>query len=239
MLKGPLHIATEAGAARPENGVVFLILGFAALLAWEVDWECLLPPVILVSTTLASTVIMGVRGTEGNHLLDLYVAAMIMFGAWLKRQSPRGMTFGICLLAAATLFTLPEQLSTLRNSAPHGLSDRRDPERILQFLGDSHKPILAENPLLCIRAGQIPFVLDSYNLRVIDERDPAFAEPLWKKMRDQSFSAVVLSFDPQSVEGQSWYRSVHFGPGFVDALDGSYYLAARISDQFVFLPRRP
>jgi hypothetical protein len=238
MLRGPLRIAIEAAGARPQNGVAFLVLGFAALLAWKADWTGLIPPIFLVSTSLVSAVIMGTPGSDGNHLLDLYVASIIMFVAWLKNQPQSRMSFGICLLAATTIFVLPEQLDTLRYKTVTELSNPRDPQQILRFVGDLHKPILAENPLLCIQAGQIPYILDSNNFRVINERDPSFAEPMWKRMRGQSFSAVVLILDPQSDTGQFWYKSVHFGPGFIDELYGSYYLAARISGQFVFLPRR-
>ena len=238
MLKGPLRIATEAASDQPQNGVVLLVLGFAALIAWQDDRESLILPAFLVSTTLVSAVIMGTPGADSNHLLDLYVASIIIFAAWLNGQSQRSMTFGICLLAVVTIFTLPEQFNILRSNTINRSSDRRDPQRILQFVGDSHKPILAENPIICIRAGQTPYILDSFNFRIINERDPSFAEPLWQKMRDQSFSAIVLISDPHSDQGQLWYRSVHFGPGFVDELYGSYYLAARISDQVVFLPRQ-
>jgi hypothetical protein len=238
ILKGPLHAAIEAAGAPPRNGVTFMVLGFAALLGWHADLEGRIPPIFLVSTALVSAVIMGTPGAEGNHLLDLYVASIIMFSAWLKGQSERGITIGICLLAAATVFTLPEQLETLRYSAANGLSNRRDPQQVLQLVGNLQKPVLAENPLLCIRAGQIPYVLDSYLFRVMNARDPSFAEPLWRKMQGQAFSAVVLISDPQSPDGQSWYRSVHFGPRFVDELYHNYYLAARISNQVVFLPRK-
>jgi hypothetical protein len=238
MLKGPLRIAILAAGTRPQNGAAFIVLGFAVLLAWEADLEGLIPPVFLVSTTLVSAVIMGTPGADENHLLDLYVASIIMFSSWLKGKSQRHMTFGVCLLAVATLFTLPEQLDTLWYRTATGLANPRDPQRILQFVGDPHKPILAENPILCIRVGQTPYVLDSNNFRIINERNPAFAEPLWKRLRGQSFDAVVLISDPQSDAGQFWYKSVHFGPGFIDELNASYYLAARISDQFVFLPRR-
>jgi hypothetical protein len=238
MLRGPMRMAMEAAGARPQNGVVFIILGFAALLAWKVDWANSIPPVFLVLTALVSAAIMGTPGADGNHLLDLYVASIILFVTWLKNQSRSWMSFGICILAAATLFVLPEQLDSLWYKTATELSNRRDSRQILRVVGDIHKPILAENPLVCIQAGQIPYLLDPNNFRVINERNPSFAEPLWKKIRGQSFSAVVLILDPQSDTGHFWYKSVHFGPGFTDELYGSYYLAARICDQFVFLPRK-
>jgi hypothetical protein len=230
--------ALEAAGARPQNGAAFLVLGLAAFLAWKADRAGLIPPLFLVSTALVSAVIMGTPGADGNHLLDLYVASIIMFVAWLKNQPLPRINFGICLLAAATIFVLPEQLDTLRHTAAMDLSNPRDPQQILRFVGDFHKPILAENPLLSIYAGQSPYILDSNNFRIINERDPSFAAPLWKRMRDQSFSAVVLISDPHADGAQYWYGSVHFGPGFTDELYASYYLAARVCDQFVFLPRK-
>jgi hypothetical protein len=147
------------------------------------------------------------------------------------------MNFGICLIAVATLFTLPEQLVTLRHDVINGESNRQDSERVLQLVENLQKPVLADNPLLCIRAGQVPYVLDPFFFSVINARDSSFAEPLWQKMRAQAFGAVVLDTDPQSAFGQSWYGSIDFGPRFLDELYRSYYLANRIGDQVIFLPK--
>jgi hypothetical protein len=235
-LKGPLNTVIAAASDSPRNGVAFMILGFAALLGWRADLGPI-PPLLLASTTLVTAVIMGTPGADGNHLLDLYVASIIVFATWLSKQSERGMNFGICLIAVATLFTLPEQLVTLRHDVINGESNRQDSERVLQLVENLQKPVLADNPLLCIRAGQVPYVLDPFFFSVINARDSSFAEPLWQKMRAQAFGAVVLDTDPQSAFGQSWYGSIDFGPRFLDELYRSYYLANRIGDQVIFLPK--
>ena len=237
MLKGPLHIATEAAGAQPQNGVAFLVLGFAAFLAWRTDRARLVPPVFLASTALASAVILGTPGAQGNHLLDLYVAAIVIAVVWINHQPRRQMSFGICLLAAATIFVLPEQVATVRQMTAAAWSNGRNPHEITRLVQDPRKPVLAENQLLNLHAGQVPYVLDCFYFRILSERDTSFAEPLWRRLGDQSFAAVVLIGDPRTPQGQYWYQSIAFGPPFLDVLNRSYYLADSTGDQFVFLPR--
>lgn len=236
ILSGPLNIAVAAANDMPRNGVVFLILGFACLLSWN-NRVSPIPRAAMISTAIVSAMIMGSPGADGNHLLDLYVISIIVLCIWIDAQSKHVFEFGICLLTAAAIFTLPEQLITIRHDVAAGRSDRHDSERVLQLVKNLHKPVLADNALLCIRAGQVPYVLDPFFFSVLNARNPSFAEPLWLKLRTQAFGSVVLDTDPQSPFGKTWFSTVDFGPHFLEELNRTYYLADQTSTEYIFLPR--
>ena len=86
-------------------------------------------------------------------------------------------------------------------------------------------------------AGQEPYVLDPWMLRLLRKRIPDFGEPLLEGLRHQDFGAVVLCMaDPKTDFGKWWYETGHFGPGFASALNQNYRLAATFDDQRVYLP---
>jgi hypothetical protein len=72
--------------------------------------------------------------------------------------------------------------------------------------------------------------------RVLSERDPSFARPLWDKLSRKEFSTVVLQLDPHSTEGEWWYGE-NFGSGFVQAVEANYDLAGVWAGNRVYLPR--
>jgi hypothetical protein len=110
-------------------------------------------------------------------------------------------------------------------------------ERVIALIGDTHKPILTENPVLPVLAGQRPYVIDPWMLRLLQTRQPSFGEPLLEGLHNQAFGAVVLFMrDARSEEGKEWYERNNFGPGFLQALNKSYRLASVVDGQFVYFP---
>ena len=110
-------------------------------------------------------------------------------------------------------------------------------ERAIALIGDTRKPILAENPILPVLAGQRAYVLDPWMLRMLRERIPDYGEPLLEGLRDRSFGAVVLSVaNAQTARARAWYTWSNFGPGFLPALNQNYRLAAVVEDQLIYLP---
>jgi hypothetical protein len=98
-------------------------------------------------------------------------------------------------------------------------------------------PLLAENPVVPIVAGERPYLLDSFMLRVVRRKEPEVTAQLWKEMRAHRFRAVVLDASP----GYQWYYDPvggDFGPGFVQEMEKSYELSGQTGSFWVFLPRK-
>ncbi len=229
---GPFHMLNIAG--REDSGL--LLFFFAALLILPASSVRSLPVLFFVATAAATAVIFGSPGANFNHLLDLQVAAVILFAAWVA-NSPRHKDFGIYGLAIATLLAAVPLTHKLK------VEDRMIPphrfERAIALIGNSGKPILSENPTVPVLAGQRPYVTDPFMLRVVWGHVPGFGEPLLEKLRTRAFGGVVLFMrDPTTAEGRAWYEEEHFGPGFLSALNANYRLASEMNGQFIYLPNK-
>ncbi len=95
---------------------------------------------------------------------------------------------------------------------------------------------MAENPLLPIFAGEHPYLLDSFMLRIIRTNNSDIESTFWRELREKKFSAVVLEKNPNTKEGKQWYNEKHFGEGFIEKLEENYYFRKNIDDQFIYLP---
>jgi hypothetical protein len=142
---------------------------------------------------------------------------------------------GICALAVVMFMAAVPLLRRFKNADrkfhPHRF------QKVLAAVGDTSKPILSENPVIPVLAGQQPYVLDPWMLRLLRKNDAYFGEPLLEGLRKQDFGAVVLCMaDPRTKFGQWLYETGQFGPGFASTLNQNYHLVATFDDQRVYLP---
>ncbi len=239
MMLGPLHMWLIA--SRADRGLLlfcFLALFALILELWSPPLKFLqnLPVVFLITTMAVMFVIFGSPGVVTNHLVDVQIASIIVFAAWLaKGASPWLKQFGVFAFALAIMLAAVPLLHKLmvwdRRFQPHRF------ERAIALIPDTHKPILAENPVLPVLAGQRAYVLDPWMLRMLRERIPDYGEPLLEGLRNRSFGAVVLSVaNAQTARARAWYKWSNFGPGFLPALNQNYRLAAVVEDQLIYLP---
>ena len=239
MMLGPLHVWLIA--SRADRGLLlFFSLALLALifelLSPSVKFLQDLPAVFFVTTMTVMVIIFGSPGVVTNHLVDVQIAAIVLFTTWLaQRVSTRLKQFGVYALALATALATVPLLHKLivwdRRFQPHRF------QRVIAQIEDTHKPILAENPVIPVLAGQPAYVLDPWMLRMLRERIPNFGEPLLEGLRHQAFGAVVLKLgDPLTARTQGWYIWSHFGPGFLLALTQNYRLASVVEDQMIYLP---
>ncbi len=239
MMLGPLHVWLIA--RRADRGLIlfFFLAVFALmfeLLRPSVKLLQSLPVVFFLTTMAVMFVIFGSPGVVTNHLVDVQIAAIVLFTTWLaKDASERLKQVGVCALALASVLAALPLLHKLmvwdRRFQPHRF------QRAIALIQDTHKPILAENPILPVLAGQRPYVLDPWMLRMLRERIPNFGEPLLEGLRHQAFGAVVLSVaNAQTARARAWYTWSNFGPGFLTALNQNYRLAGVVEDQIIYLP---
>jgi ribosomal protein S18 acetylase RimI-like enzyme len=76
-------------------------------------------------------------------------------------------------------------------------------------------------------------------IRLITERTPALAEPLWHDFQTQRFAAVVLETNPQAERARALYRSAILGERFLQEMDRNYEVAGNVGARTVYLPRKP
>lgn len=229
-------------AVTQDAGILsYLVLGCAALLATPGKAWGEIPPLLFLATAATTLGIFISPATNFNHFVDLQVASIVMLATWLARAERQNATFGVAALASATLIA---SMLAYYSFGQDQMPRRFLFTRALHVIGNTQAPILAEHPLLPILAGQHPYLLDPFLFRVLWEHDPSFGEPLWKKLEEKQFSAVVLQDDPSTARGQRWYTLFHFGPEFIRRLDQNYELASALGGQyiyggdFVYLPRR-
>lgn len=234
LVKAPLTFAKQA--RRVPETLAFVQLGFAALLV--LLWHRAIDGLALLFFTCVlcmTVVIFGSPGTDTNHLLDLHVASIVLVGSWIARRGLPRASFSVAALVVAALaggLSLASGLVDARSEQRRGLF-----ADTLARIPDKSRPILAQNPLLPVVAGQRAYLLDPFLIRLLSERDPALVEPLWRELRAQKFAAVVFERDPREERARGLYRSALLGERFLDEVDRNYEIAATIGPRTVFLPR--
>lgn len=235
-LAGPLNMATTAARLDPVV-LWFGALALIALLPVLLSGKLLrnLPALLFLMTLAVTAFLYGTPGVNDNHLIDLQAASLILIATQLSRATATQQKWQVAALALAVLLAA---IPTLRHFKNHDLRYHRHRfQTVLATIGDTSRPILAENPIVPLLAGQRPYVLDAWMLRVLRQRIPGFGDPLLEKVRNRSFGAVVLCMaDPKTSFGRWWYETQQFGPGFAEALRDNYGLVATLDDQKIYLP---
>jgi len=239
ILSGPERMKVMATHADP-GLIPFAVLGLSvlAVLVFSSKFLQNLPALFLIATMAITIMIFGSPGTAGNHLLDVQVASVILLAVGVaKAASPLQKQLGVCVLALLIVVAAIPRLQRLegwtRTYHPHQF------RRIIEIIGPTDQPILAENPVVPVLAGQYPYVLDPWMMQLLGTHASGFAEPLLERLRNQAFSAVVLAGgNPEQQGGLWWYDNMCFGPGFIPALLENYRFAQVLDDDRVYLPKK-
>lgn len=234
--RAPLVFARLAREV-PET-LAFIQLGIAAVFVsgWRAPSSPGLSPLFFAATLAVSLAIVTFEGTDTNHLIDINQASIVVVAAFVATRTPREAALGISALAVAALaasLSLGSGLVNRRTEQRHGTF-----AEALALIEARERPILAENPLVAIVAGQRPYLLDSYMFRMIDRGNPSFGEPLRRALQEQRFGAVVLERNPHDERGTDWYRSAFFGAGFIEELERHYERAGSVRMRVVYRPRQ-
>jgi len=236
LFTGVKHLVTWPAQGLPIE-FAFVILGLAGLFALPRSKIFSIPALFFVTTAAGTVVVLGGVGANINHLVDLQVAALIAFAAWLFDDATMGSNFGTAVLAFVAFFALSPILWNLRNDDSVGYFDiaySRGLRDTLQFLGKQDKPILAANPLLPILAGQQVYLLDPWMFTHIASKNPSFGKPMSDAIQRRQFAAIVLEDDLES-------RTLSTVLPYEQIREiGQYYqFAKRFPMACVYLPRQP
>jgi len=233
LMLGPLRLLQEL----VRNGSFTLLL--LGMLLFSLDtfsplklWRQF-PFALLASAVLVSCLIFGSPGTGYNHLLDLHVAAVLCICQQVQnKRIPRS---GLMFIAVAAMVSCGQTSSTLIETY-RGTNHRAAVEHVVARLPVRDRIILSDDPVVPIRAGQRPYVLDSWMLRHVASKREGFIEPLLSAIRSQRFGAVVLMEDPRTSSGKRWYET-HFGRAFTKELLIHYVASFSDGGYIVFLPK--
>jgi hypothetical protein len=221
---------------RDPGSVAFFVLACSSLFMLPAARLKELPALFFVFASGAVGIVLTSPGTIWNHLIDVQVAAICIFGTWLFRErDQRTLHFGLALLAMAALISVfPAALDLRHERALPRINKYDEAKSILQSVRD---PILAEDALIPIIASQQPYVIDPMTIAKLSQRNPAFAEPLQEMLDRQAFGAVVLQLDQHTADGDGWYKNWAFGPWFIPALNKNYELRFVSRGLFFYFPR--
>jgi len=212
-----------------------LALGTAAGLPGQERRDVL--PLAVLTTGFITLVMYGSPGVDRNHLIDFDFIAMVFLVASGARgriplsQAMTGLSLAVLIVVPTILRQPPPQRTTI--------------EKVIAETRSGSGPLLVENPWWAILAGERPFILDAFNLRIMADRDPKVARALYTRLDTRFFRAVILEMpidQPEFIWGDRWYGDVHFGKEFPEHLTANYdlvttYPGARGSSYFIWRPK--
>lgn len=157
---------------------------------------------------LVTLVIYGSPGTSLNHLLDLSALAVLLLvlalghgGRWAVWSGGACALLGVGIVAT----WLPGVPSIPAFHRHYGVPRADAPREFAQRAGPGVSPILAENPLIPILAGERPYVGDLFNLLLMMERDPEQRRAFIERLAQGKFGGIVISnwpdVFPRDVDG--------------------------------------
>jgi len=233
-LEAPYRIIGSALESDPVM-VIFLVpavaFGFSHFKKFPAD----ILPIYFVLVLAVTTVIFGSPGTLFNHLIDLNVAAILLL-AYAASRNSAVLEIGTGILAIGLIVGCVEVVAALRYDLGRP-SLRAEIHKVLEKIPTDERPILAENSFVVLQAGKSPYMLDPFMFRVATSKYPALGSDLWQKLSHQDFSAVVLERDPETADGNNWYKEVHFGQEFLQDLEANYSFSYSVGNRHVYLPK--
>lgn len=194
-------------------------------------------PLAVFTTGFITLAMFGSPGVDRNHLIDFDFIAMVFLVASGARgriplaQAMTGLSLAVVIMVPTILRQPPPQRATI--------------EKVIAQTRGGSGPLLAENPWWAILAGERPYMLDAFNLRIMADRDPQVARALYTRLDTRFFRAVILEMpidQPEFIWGERWYGDVHFGKEFAEHLTANYdlvttYPGARGSSYFIWRPK--
>lgn len=196
-----------------------------------------LPGIFLAASLGATVVVFGSPGVTWNHLADLVVASALLLGVAVGQAPPaQRRVLEPALLLLAVFAVLPGIATVRQERAAAGQGADQERRAVAAAMPPGPGAILSEDPLLPIVAGERPYLLDAFMVRLVAERDPQFAVHLTDRVRAGTFRAIVFLNDPRT--RKSWYETVHFGPEVMRIVDENYEPRGQVGRYFIYERRR-
>jgi hypothetical protein len=88
--------------------------------------------------------------------------------------------------------------------------------------------------MLPILADKNPYLMDSFMLRLMMQKDPRIKRITSDAITEKKYSAIIFDKDPQS--SSEWYSNSHFGREFVDMVLRNYRFSFKQDRYTVYVP---
>lgn len=179
--------------------------------------------------------IYGSPGTNYNQLIDLHVASILLCASMYYLAKNGKREFHVATVISALFIVSLWIMSYLTYTS--FLPLRKEYREIVETIGRPGVRLLSENPMIPILAGENPYIIDSFMLRLIRKGDPEVAKPLMQKLRDKQFDYILLySADPRDEKGRRRLENDIFGEGFLPELEARYRLWKVVGRQLIYAP---
>ena len=179
---------------------------------------------ILTDTAITWVIFTRPRTILTSHIVDAYVAAIVLVTAVISAQTGRLRSAGEAALILLTLWAGLQNVVIVRKLINDDVVGTRvDAHReLLVALNDCGGSIVSESPLIPVYAGQRPVVLDPFAFRVVAMNRPDIGGDLTARVRRREFRCVLLEQDPAIPGGHAWYENVNLTASVRDAVLESY-----------------
>jgi hypothetical protein len=244
VVRAPLRLAEELAVGDP-FGLVLALAGLAAAAALAAPrarggWaragapadapDPLLPALWLGAAWAGALAVLASPGTGVNHLVELEAASAALLGAAAARG--RAAVVARAGAGAAAAAGLVGALALWR--ADVGSSRLAELRAIARALPPG--PVLSEDPLVPLLAGERPYLLDPFAIR-LTAAAPELGAPLSAALRRGAFPAVVLFEDLDGPSAEAWYAAGNLGLPLARDIREGYRRAAAFGRYRLYLPR--
>ena len=173
-----------------------LLMFFAGLGAgwhiWKTGYKKV--PVLFFIWNIAATLIIFMSpGTIANHLLDLFVASLIVTIASMVHEQGLSMRTGVIFLSLIVLFGIEVTVQRMGEQVVKPMNNYAIYSQAADMAGSGAGPILSENPMIPVINGQTPYLADPYLFAILAKRNPDLRNKMEENIRQGIFSAVVLA----------------------------------------------
>jgi hypothetical protein len=241
-LRAPLRLAWHLAVEDP-SGLVLVAAAVAATAAaagalaraaraGPPGSPLALPALWLAAAGAGILAVFASPGTGANHLVELEVASAVALGA---ASATPGLAARLSRVAAPlaagaglalALATLRADLTSSRLVELRAVTRRLPPG-----------PVLSEDPLVPLVAGERPILLDPWMLRVASRGDPRLARGLEAELARGEYPAVVLFQDLADPAADAWFAQGNLGLEVVAEIRRAYRRAGAIGRYHLYVPR--
>ena len=198
-------------------------------------------PVILFAGVSASTALtLSSPGTVPSNQMVEWLGVTVVVVLWMAaaRSEVRLavsalLALVVCWMAAQDVVRVSQLWNTRAERTTSAVR-----QAIVERVAKAPGPVLSESALWPVLAGQQPFLLDPFALRVVMASRPDIARDLESRIDARQFPAVIFQVDPTSTKGRGYYENVNFGWPVTARILAHYRFESRpASDVWIYVPK--
>lgn len=237
MLTAPIvFIKTIAGSNF--TSLILLIWSFILAIKYRKFLASNIFIIYWLITIMITIFIFGSPGTSYNHLVDISTASILVLGA---KESLSKTEIKLSLFRVYSIIIILFIIYNLLLTGPilanqNNKPTTRYPEEIIDLIKQDDSIVIAENPMLPIMANERPYMLDSFMLRLMIQKDTRIRQLTFDSIAEKKYSAIIFDRDP--LTNKEWYSKSHFGIKFVNSVVEHYRPRIKRGNYVVYIPKQ-